>query len=50
MASEGMPVIVFFDEMDSIFCTRGFGVPRDTGEHRAAGNRAIIGVSPPEDA
>jgi proteasome-associated ATPase len=28
-ASEGMPVIVFFDEMDSIFRTRGSGVSRD---------------------
>ena len=28
-ASEGMPVIVFFDEMDSIFCTRGSGVSSD---------------------
>ena len=28
-ASEGMPVIVFFDEMDSIFRTRGSGVSSD---------------------
>ena len=28
-ASEGMPVIVFFDEMDSIFRTRGTGVSSD---------------------
>jgi len=28
-ASEGMPVIVFFDEMDSIFRTRGSGVSYD---------------------
>src|SRR5690348_12368994 len=28
-ASEGMPVIVFFDEMDSIFRTRGYGVSSD---------------------
>jgi len=28
-ASEGMPVIVFFDEMDSIFSTRGSGVSSD---------------------
>src|SRR6266487_3345414 len=28
-ASEGTPVIVFFDEMDSIFRTRGSGVPSD---------------------
>ena len=28
-ASEGMPVIVFFDEMDSIFRTRGSGVSTD---------------------
>ena len=29
-ASEGMPVIVFFDEMDSLFRTRGTGVSSDT--------------------
>src|SRR3569833_519381 len=29
MASEGTPVIVFFDEMDSIFRTRGSGVSSD---------------------
>ncbi len=28
-ASEGMPVIVFFDEMDSLFRTRGSGVSSD---------------------
>ena len=28
-ASEGMPVIVFFDEMDSLFRTRGTGVSSD---------------------
>jgi proteasome-associated ATPase len=28
-ASEGMPVIIFFDEMDSIFRTRGSGVSSD---------------------
>ena len=28
-ASEGMPVIVFFDEMDSLFKTRGSGVSSD---------------------
>jgi len=28
-ASEGMPVIVFFDEMDSVFRTRGSGVSSD---------------------
>ena len=28
-ASEGTPVIVCFDEMDSIFCTRGSGVSSD---------------------
>ncbi|HEY4570557.1 MAG TPA: proteasome ATPase, partial [Kribbella sp.] len=28
-ASEGMPVIVFFDEMDSIFRTRGTGISSD---------------------
>ena len=28
-ASEGMPVIVFFDEMDSLFLTRGTGVSSD---------------------
>jgi proteasome-associated ATPase len=28
-ASEGMPVIVFFDEMDSLFRTRGSGICRD---------------------
>jgi proteasome-associated ATPase len=28
-ASEGTPVIVFFDEMDSIFRTRGSGVSSD---------------------
>ena len=28
-ASEGMPVIVFFDEMDSLFKTRGTGVSSD---------------------
>lgn len=29
-ANEGMPVIVFFDEMDSLFRTRGTGVSSDT--------------------
>jgi proteasome-associated ATPase len=29
LASEGMPVIVFFDEMDSIFRTRGSGISSD---------------------
>ena len=29
LASEGMPVIVFFDEMDSIFRARGSGVSSD---------------------
>lgn len=29
-ASDGMPVIVFFDEMDSLFRTRGTGVSSDT--------------------
>jgi proteasome-associated ATPase len=28
-ASEGMPVIVFFDEMDSMFRTRGLGISSD---------------------
>ncbi len=28
-ASEGLPVIVFFDEMDSLFRTRGSGVSSD---------------------
>src|SRR5690606_11587493 len=28
-ASEGTPVIVFFDEMDSVFRTRGSGVSSD---------------------
>ena len=28
-ASEGTPVIVFFDEMDSLFRTRGSGVSSD---------------------
>jgi proteasome-associated ATPase len=28
-AGEGMPVIVFFDEMDSIFRTRGSGMSSD---------------------
>src|ERR1700745_3696124 len=31
-ASEGMPVIVFFDEMDSSFCARSSGAPSDV-EH-----------------
>ena len=35
-ASEGMPVIVFFDEMDSIFRTRGSGVSSRRGEHDRA--------------
>ena len=35
-ASEGMPVIVFFDEMDSIFRTRGSGVSQRRGEHDRA--------------
>jgi proteasome-associated ATPase len=30
-ASEGTPVIVFFDEMDSVFRTRGSGVSSDVG-------------------
>ncbi len=32
-ASEGMPVIVFFDEMDSLFRTRGSGVSQRRREH-----------------
>ncbi len=35
-ASEGMPVIVFFDEMDSIFRTRGSGRLQRRGEHDRA--------------
>ena len=35
-ASEGMPVIVFFDEMDSIFRTRGSGRVLRRGEHDRA--------------
>ena len=35
-ASEGMPVIVFFDEMDSIFRTRGSGRVQRRGEHDRA--------------
>jgi SpoVK/Ycf46/Vps4 family AAA+-type ATPase len=34
--SEGMPVIVFFDEMHSILRTRGSGVSSDLGEHDRA--------------
>jgi proteasome-associated ATPase len=29
-ANEGMPVIIFFDEMDSLFRTRGSGISSDT--------------------
>ena len=37
-ASEGMPVVVFFDEMDSIFRTRGFRAgPRRQTEHAGPG-------------
>jgi proteasome-associated ATPase len=42
-ASEGMPVIVFFDEMDSIFRTRGSGVSSDVE------NVIVIGASNRED-
>ena len=35
-ASEGMPVIVFFDEMDSLFRTRGTGVSQRRREHDRA--------------